>query len=106
EGIPSQIGEFELVAPLGEGGFGRVYKARSKDGAMVALKVAKRAFGARNAGRLLTSQENEIEALLRLRHPGVVRVLSYGMDDRVGLYLAMEYAEGESLDQFMRRRGE
>jgi eukaryotic-like serine/threonine-protein kinase len=105
QATPKRIGGFELIAPLGEGGFGRVYEARSESGDVVALKVAKGSLLGRNAGRLLTSQENEIEALLRLRHPGVVRVLSYGMDEQAGLYLAMEYARGEPLNEFMRRRG-
>jgi tetratricopeptide (TPR) repeat protein/predicted Ser/Thr protein kinase len=98
----ARIGNYTLLERVGEGSFGVVYKARDEQGTVVALKVPhlEKLF----EGKLHISQENEIEALLRLRHPSTVRVLSYGHDPDVGLYLAMEYVEGEPLHKLLRRR--
>jgi eukaryotic-like serine/threonine-protein kinase len=99
----ARIGNYTLLERVGEGSFGVVYKARDEAGTLVALKVPH--VDRRFEGKLHISQENEVEALLRLRHPSVVRVLAYGHDPEVGLYLAMEYVEGEPLNKLLRRRG-
>jgi tetratricopeptide (TPR) repeat protein len=97
------IGEFVVADVLGEGGFGTVYRARGPDGDTVAIKVFKR--NAANDARLLATEQNEIEALLRLNHPSLVRLKKYGYLPEGGLWLVTELVEGEPLNLYLRRRG-
>jgi serine/threonine protein kinase len=86
----SRLGPYEIVAPLGAGGMGEVYRARDtrlkRD---VALKVLPEAF-ARDAGRMARFQR-EAEVLASLNHPNIAAI--YGVEERA---LVMELAEGES----------
>lgn len=103
ETAPGRIRDFELLKKLGEGTFGTVYQARAPSGRMVAVKCFKK-LSQNQASYLLTSQENEIEALLRVEHPNVVKVLDYGSDPTSGPFVVMELVEGESLRSLGRRQ--
>ena len=67
----STIGEFVVADVLGEGGFGTVYRAHGPGGDTVAIKVFKRHAASLQTG-LAASEQNEIEALLRLNHSSLV----------------------------------
>jgi len=88
---------------LGEGGTARVYKALDvRSGKHVAVKVIE-GPGAKTATwaqRLL----REVDLLKSIRHPNVVEVLDGGRRDDGSPFLVMEYLEGETLGQLMRRR--
>ncbi|WP_165373288.1 serine/threonine-protein kinase PknK [Sorangium cellulosum] len=99
----ARIGEYTIDEPLGEGGFGAVFRARDEAGNDAAIKIFKD-MSAQSAGHLFV-QQNEIEALLRLRHPALVKLCSYGVLDGIGLYLAMELVRGETLDRYLARMG-
>ncbi|WP_437331003.1 serine/threonine-protein kinase [Sorangium sp. So ce381] len=99
----ARIGEYTIADRLGEGGFGAVFRGRDGAGNDAAIKIFKD-VSAQNAGQLF-AQQNEIEALLRLRHPSLVKLSSYGVLDGVGLYLAMELVQGETLDRYLARMG-
>jgi tetratricopeptide (TPR) repeat protein len=98
------IGGFTIGEPIGEGGFGRVYRARADSGTEVAVKVSKPSHGSHPTQRLIWLQ-NEVEALMRLRHPSLVKLESYGFLETGALYIAMELVEGERLDRYLARRG-
>ncbi|HEX8438911.1 serine/threonine-protein kinase [Archangium sp.] len=86
------VGQYRVVAPLGQGGQGYVYKAECA-GRLVVLKF----FRSRP---VCPSGELEIDILRHLQHPNVVRVLGYGWwpDPEWGfLYIVMEYVEGLTL---------
>jgi tetratricopeptide (TPR) repeat protein len=102
--LPSgaDVGGFVIGDLLGEGGFGTVYRARSPQGEPVALKIFKR-DPARSHQQSL--EQNEIEALLRLNHPSLVRLKSYGYLKDGPLWLVMELVEGEPLNLYLRRQG-
>jgi len=100
----TEIGGFIVGDLLGEGGFGTVYRARSRDGEAVAIKMFKR-HPANQPAHALSSEHNEIEALLRLNHPTVVRLKSYGYLPEGRLWLVMELAEGEPLNKYLHRHG-
>jgi protein-S-isoprenylcysteine O-methyltransferase Ste14 len=68
---------YALGEVLGQGGFGVVYRARGPAGGEVAIKVARRAYATVPIEHLV-QQQNEVEALVRLRHPSLVDVQSYG----------------------------
>ncbi|UQA61709.1 serine/threonine-protein kinase PknK [Polyangium aurulentum] len=101
----ARVGDYTIEGLLGEGGFGAVFRARSDSGVRAALKVFKTTGGELTAERLI-SQQNEIEALLRLDHPSLVTLYGYGFLEGVGLFLAMELVEGETLDAYLDRVGQ
>ena len=91
----SQLGSYEILAPLGAGGMGEVYRARdTKLGREVAIKVlpSQLAEGAERLERF----EREAKALAALNHPHVATL--YGMERHDGVpFLAMELVEGPTL---------
>ncbi|KAB2882594.1 MAG: protein kinase [Kofleriaceae bacterium] len=91
---PSEIGGYEILAPLGRGGMGVVYRARDPaTGEGVAVKTV--LWAGEGA---LAAIRREILALSAIRHPGVVKVLAEGVRDGRPWY-AMELIEGQSLRQ-------
>src|ERR1700736_4946195 len=85
-----KLGPYEILAPIGKGGMGEVWKARdSKLKRDVALKVLPDAF-ARDPERMARFQR-EAEVLASLNHPNIAAI--YGVEDRA---LVMELVEGES----------
>ncbi len=83
---------YVLGEPLGEGGMGSVFRAvRRTDGRSLALKLVSNPSGAKAFARepwLAIAREFEI--LSSLHHPNIVRVQSYGFDERLGPYFTME----------------
>jgi serine/threonine-protein kinase len=93
-------GRFEIVAPLGVGGMGRVYKAMQRPlDRMVALKVLNPRYdGSKDPG---FEKRFFLEASMtaKLKHPNTITVHDYGRTDDGIFYIAMEYVEGETLQQ-------
>lgn len=98
-----RIGHATIEEALGEGGFGCVYRARADDGLMCAVKVAHEATDAMSTAGLGLLQ-NEIEAVLRLQHPSLVRTHGYGYLDDGRLYLVMDLVTGEPLIEHIERQ--
>ncbi|WP_309893264.1 serine/threonine-protein kinase [Archangium sp.] len=91
------VGEYQVVAKLGEGGGGIVFKVR-KGTRFYALKLFHGARGGKD-GREVWGRR-EVSSLLRVRHPHVVRLVATGYwpDEETGcLYFVMEYVEGRTL---------
>ena len=87
----TKLGSYEIVAPIGAGGMGEVYRARdTKLKRDVAVKVlpASVAMDAERLGRF----QREAEILASLNHPGIAGI--YGLVDNA---LVMELVEGETL---------
>jgi serine/threonine protein kinase/tetratricopeptide (TPR) repeat protein len=92
------IGPYRILEPLGHGGMGIVYRARhATSERAVALKTVKV-----SAPRWLDSIRREIDALTRIRHPGIVRIVDHGVQHGRPWY-AMDLLEGESLRRFGQR---
>src|SRR5579864_8286065 len=86
----TRLGPYEILAPLGTGGMGEVYRARDpKLRRDVALKVLPEAFAA-DPERMARFQR-EAEVLASLNHPNIAQI--YGVEERA---LVMELVEGES----------
>ena len=91
----TQLGSYRIVAPIGAGGMGEVYRAHDprldRD---VAVKVLPEGFG-EDAARLRRF-EHEARALAALNHPNIVTVFEVGSHEGMP-YLVMELLEGETL---------
>src|ERR1700678_70598 len=90
----TKLGPFEILAPIGAGGMGEVYRARdTKLRREVALKVLPEAF-ARDPDRMARFQR-EAEVLASLNHPNIAHM--YGVEgEGTARALVMELVEGES----------
>jgi hypothetical protein len=89
---------------LGEGGMGRVYRARHlRMSRRFAIKVL---FGDQSANTKMVQRfTHEAEAASRLQHPNLVGVVDFGETDEGLLYLAMDYAAGPDLGLLIHRTG-
>src|SRR6185295_945602 len=77
-----KLGPYEILAQIGKGGMGEVYRARDpRLGRDVAIKVSAEKFSERF--------EREARAIAALNHPNICTVYDVGPD-----YLVMEYVEG------------
>jgi eukaryotic-like serine/threonine-protein kinase len=91
----TKIGPYEIVAPLGAGGMGEVYRARdSRLGRDVAIKVLPAAL-ARDVERLRRF-ETEARAVAALNHPNILSIHDIGTHEGAP-YLVSECLEGKSL---------
>src|SRR5262245_28788672 len=87
----THLGSYEILAPLGAGGMGEVYRARdTKLGREVAIKVLPEAF-ARDADRMARFA-SEARVLASLNHPNIAAL--YAVEDCA---LVMELVEGPTL---------
>jgi TolB-like protein/Flp pilus assembly protein TadD len=91
----THLGPYEILAPLGAGGMGEVYRARdSKLKRDVAIKVLP-ASVATDPGTLARF-EREAKAVAALSHPNILSIFDFGTHDGVS-YAVMELLEGETL---------
>jgi serine/threonine protein kinase len=97
----SKLGPFEVVALLGAGGMGEVYRARdTRLGRDVALKILV-ADSSADAGRV-SRFEQEARAAAALNHPNILGVHDLGTENGV-FYLASELVSGEPLSAIIQR---
>lgn len=98
-----QVGPFEILGRLGEGGMGVVFVARqSHPPRTVALKVLRAGvFAGANQLRMF---RREAESLGRLNHPGIAAIHDAGRTEGGLHWFAMEQVHGEPLDAWARGR--
>ena len=98
---PRQIGSYEVLAKLADGGVGTVYLARRRGPAdfrrLVAIKRLHPQF-ASDPG-LVTMFTDEARLAARIHHANVVSIVELGADAD-GYYVVMEYVEGSNLGHF------
>ena len=96
-----RLGDYLLLDRIGQGRMAGVYKATSKGGQIVAVKVLppSKAKDAEGFGRF----QREARIALKLKHPNVVRTFEVGQDDKLH-FLVLEYLEGETLEELLKRR--
>jgi hypothetical protein len=93
----SRLGPYEVVAALGAGGMGEVYRARdTRLGREVAIKVLPQHLSANPEVRVRF--EREAKTVSSLHHPHICTVFDVGREGDTD-YLVMELLEGETLAQ-------
>ncbi|MGE5344984.1 MAG: protein kinase domain-containing protein, partial [Acidithiobacillales bacterium] len=97
----ARLGPYEIVAPLGAGGMGEVYKAKdTRLGRDVALKVLPEQFSSSPESR--QRFEREARSISQLSHPRICALYDIGREGETE-YLVMEYLEGETLSERLAR---
>jgi len=97
------MGQYRLLAKLGQGGMGSVYKAlHTRLEKVVALKLLPR--DRTQDARAVARFAREMKAVGRLEHPQIVRAMDANEQDGTH-YLVMEYVDGCDLGDLVRRHG-
>jgi eukaryotic-like serine/threonine-protein kinase len=100
--VPSRIGKYEVIATIGRGSMGEVYKARDTViDREVALKTMSPALGA--IDELRQRFQREAQSAGSLNHANIVTVFDFG-EDNGQAYMAMELLEGRDLKELIRLR--
>lgn len=104
EARPEQIGPYRIVAVLGEGGMGTVYRAHQEQPVEreVALKVIK--FGM-DSREVLARFDLERRALAAMSHGSIARVFDAGTTERGQPYFVMEFVEGLPITDYCDQHG-
>src|SRR5437870_3601079 len=93
----TRLGPYEIVAPLGAGGMGEVYRARdTRLGRDVAIKVLPQHLSSNPEVR--ARFEREARTVSSLNHPNICTLFDVGREGETD-YLVMELVEGETLAQ-------
>jgi eukaryotic-like serine/threonine-protein kinase len=94
-----QIGQYRVLELLDSGGMGEVYKAERRHPIrrIVALKMIKLGFDSRE---VIARFESERQALARMDHPHIAKVLDAGISDTGRPYFVMEYVPGVPITKF------
>jgi serine/threonine protein kinase/WD40 repeat protein len=93
------VGRYQLIAQVGEGGFGVVFRAEQRMPVrrVVALKVIKPGMDSRE---VMARFEAERQALALMDHPNIAKVYDAGTTDFGRPYFVMEFVEGRPLTEF------
>lgn len=101
--FPDSVGKYELLLPIGTGGMATVYLARSTGAGgferEVALKLVHAHLRADEDSKAQLLEEAKLAA--RIRHPNVVPVSEVD-EDPFGIFLVMDYVEGDTLSGLAR----
>ena len=100
---PLLAGRYRIIALVGEGGFGAVYKAvdMQRDEALVALKqINLSGLRPRDVIEATETFNREVGMLSDLKHPNLPRIYNY-FTDAEHWYLAMDFIEGETLEEYL-----
>ena len=104
--LPTVLG-YQVVDRLGEGGFGSVYLARRHSARqLVALKLQRREPSKRQPSPRDDQRfEREAHLCAALRRPHIVQLLDQGRTEDGQLFAAYQYVPGETLKEYIRRKG-
>ena len=99
----ARLGPFEILAPLGAGGMGEVYRARdTRLDRTVAIKLLPSEL-VDAPGRRVERFRHEARAIARITHPNICTLHDVG-EDGPAIFLVMEYVEGVTLARAARGR--
>ncbi|WP_308224772.1 protein kinase [uncultured Prevotella sp.] len=100
-----QIANFTVEdQPIARGGMGQIFKGRDQNGQIIAIKEILPEFA--NDWTILSRIEKEVEFLLKVDHPSIVKLYSAFRDNATqNYYIVMEMVEGENIEQYVTRNG-
>lgn len=102
--FPSTVGDYQIVRLIGRGGMGAVYEGlHQKIGHRAAIKTLLPDYA--NNKEIIARFFNEACAVNAIKHPGIVQISDLGETSDGGVYLVMEYLEGETLLARVRQQG-
>jgi eukaryotic-like serine/threonine-protein kinase len=91
----TRLGQYEIIAPIGAGGMGEVYRAKDTNlGRPVAIKALPEHLAM--DGQYLARFEREAKTVAALSHPNILAIYDFGTDQGV-VYTVTELLEGETL---------
>jgi len=95
----AKLGPYEIIAPIGAGGMGEVYRAQdTRLDRSVAIKILSPTFSADNDR--LRRFEQEARSASALNHPNIITIYELGRDGSTH-YIAMELVEGKTVRELM-----
>ncbi len=93
------VGKYHVIEPIGEGGMGKVWKARDQFGNMVAIKMLTAGQGA--SANQLQRFKREAAVMAKLSHHNICRIHEIG-EAEGATFIAMEFVDGISLGDIIR----
>jgi serine/threonine-protein kinase len=103
ERLPKSVASFRIIREIGRGGMGVVYEGiEEHHGQRVAVKVLNDSLTTESD--LARRFEREAMILKSLDHPNIVRLVAWGRE-ALRLYIAMEFLDGVTVEEVVRRRG-
>lgn len=103
--IGRRIGPYRIVAIIGTGGMGEVYKAVRADDQFEQQVAIKLVRGGYDTQQVLARFRAERQILATLEHPNIARLLDGGATDDGLPFLVMELIDGERIDHYCERQG-
>ncbi len=97
------LGAWTLLDEIGQGGMGRVFRARRSDGHFEQEAAVKLLSGQPSA-QALRFLARERQILASLAHPNIARLLDGGSTPQGQPYLVMEYVRGQAIDEYCRQQ--
>lgn len=90
--------------PIARGGMGQIFKGQDTEGRVVAIKEILPEFATDWA--ILSRIEKEVEFLLKVEHPSIVKLYSAFRDEKTqSYYIVMELVEGLNIEQYVKKNG-
>jgi len=95
-------GRYQILARIGQGGMGKVYKVKHALLARTfALKIISNQVAETDEARELFYREARFASAMS--HPNITSVVDFGEDEKVGMFMVMELVEGEALNRLLFR---
>jgi predicted Ser/Thr protein kinase len=95
-------GRYRIVQRIGQGGMGKVYKVTHTHlSRTFALKIISNTVAETDEARELFYREARFASAMA--HPNITAVVDFGEDERVGMFMVMEYVDGEALNKVLFR---
>ncbi|MCA9038980.1 MAG: serine/threonine protein kinase [Planctomycetaceae bacterium] len=98
-----EMGQYQVMEKIGQGGMGAVYKAQHS---LMRRPTAIKTLDPDKAGaEAMARFEREVQLTCRLNHPNTIGIYDYGRTPKGMFYYAMEYIEGITLEDLVKRYG-
>ncbi len=95
-------GRYQIVSRIGQGGMGKVYKVTHTHlSRTFALKIISNTVAETDEARELFYREARFASAMA--HPGITSVVDFGEDEKVGMFMVMEFVDGEPLNRILFR---